>query len=586
MTVPSISGGAATPGRGSRGSFFTKRRWRVLTAGAAGALVLGMAIPAMAVLSGSPSQFEANDGNMVVNTTGNNDWNSVQSSPDYIHLSDKFSTTQDDSFQSGQKQDSTCPVINANKNPPKDDFTDVASFNETNFDPNSAQFHHTFLDGATIRVAANGNASENVELNKGTNGLCSGTTDQLQRSAGDKLIAIDYLNGGTNVQFHVLTWVTSGACFVSNHTAPCWGATVQSLSQNAAEGLVNQSPISAADNKINNLALVTGQFAEFGVDLTAAGIIPANTCSAFPQTIWESRASGSSFVSSTEDVSVEHHTISNCGTITIKKHTDPRGVDQVFNYTSTLPANASAGGVSGIDASGNFSLNDKDNTTSDSTLNTVSEQAFAGTYTVTEGADPAGFAFESLSCSGGTTSISGKTATINLAPDDNVTCTYVNRQQLGAIKITKTNSKTNGPVSGAQFLISGPGSYSNTVTSGSDGTVCVDGLAFGTYAVSETGAPTGYSIDDTTAHNVTVDNNAMCSDSPYDGESISFTDTPTSDLQVNFRDGGSGTTSATISCDNATGTSDTSTVTGWDNSVTVTGVHAPTTVTCTITIDP
>jgi hypothetical protein len=314
--------GARPPGRGIR-RFLGSKRGKVLVAAAAAPLLaVGIAIPAMAVLAGSPSSFEANDGNMVVDTMGNNDWNSVQNSPNYVHITDLFSTTKDDSFQSGQKQDSPCPVINTNKNPPKDDFTDVASFNETNTDPTSAQFGHTFLDGATIRVAPNGNASENVELNQGTNGICAGTTNQLERTQGDKLIAIDYLNGGTNVQFHVLTWVTSsagftdssgnvfsGTCFKGSDTAPCWSSTVQTLAQNAAEGQASQSPIAATDNKINNLALQAGQFAEFGVDLTAAGIIPANSCQSFPQTIWESRASGSSFVSSTEDVSIERHTI-------------------------------------------------------------------------------------------------------------------------------------------------------------------------------------------------------------------------------------------------------------------------------------
>jgi Prealbumin-like fold domain len=587
VSIPSVGGGGSTPsGRSSHGSFFTRRRWRVLAAGAAGALVLGIAIPAMAVLAGSPSKFEANDGNMVVNTAGNNDWNSVQNSGNYVHLSDKFSTTGDDSFQSGQKQDAPCPVINTNKNPPKDDFTDVASFNETNFDPNSAQFHHTFLDGATIRVAANGNASENVELNKGTNGLCAGTTDQLARSAGDKLIAIDYLNGGTNVQFHVLTWVTSGACFVSKDTAPCWGATVQSLSQNAAEGLVNQSPIAAADNKINNLALVTGQFAEFGVDLTAAGIIPANSCSAFPQTIWESRASGSSFVSSTEDVSVEHHTISNCGTITVIKHTDPRGVDQVFNYTSNLPANANAGGVSGIDANGNFSLNDAGNSNSDSPANHVSEQAFAGTYTVTEGADPAGFAFESLTCTGGTTSISGRTATITLAPDDNVTCTYVNQQQRGALKVLKTSSKAAAtPLANATFSVTGPNGFSTTLTTGSDGTACVDNLAFGTYSVTETAAPGGYAIDDPNPESVSVSQSSTCGDG--NEATKSFTDTPLTDLSVTATSEAPGGTQSQITCVDSSNANIGNSPQGFAESVNVSanGLR-PGTYTCTVVVDP
>jgi hypothetical protein len=318
-----------------------RRRWvlPVITALVLGAVTVIVA-SALGVLAGSPSKFESNDGNMVVNTAGNADWNSVAGPPaaaNYVHLSDTFSSTGDDSFKSGTKQDVACPVINTNKNPPKDDFTDVASFNETNTDSTSAQFGHAFLYGATIRVAPNGNADENIELNKGTSGFCPGTTDQLQRSAGDKLIAIDYTQGGTVVTFRVFTWVTSGTCFVSNDLPPCWGANPQDLSQNAAEGQVNQSPIAAADNKINGLALDTGQFAEFGVDLTAAGIIPANSCQSFPQTLWESRASASSFVSSIEDVSVEKHAIGSPCTSSVA--TNPQS--STDNITFTNLANGS-----------------------------------------------------------------------------------------------------------------------------------------------------------------------------------------------------------------------------------------------------
>jgi uncharacterized surface anchored protein len=142
------------------------------------------------------------------------------------------------------------------------------------------------------------------------------------------------------------------------------------------------------------------------------------------------------------------------------------------------------------------------------------------------------------------------------------------------------------PLAGAKFSITGPNSFSTTVTTGSDGTVCVDGLAFGTYTVTETTAPPGFLIDDSSGHTVTVDNNANCSDNPYGGETTSFTDTPTADIQVNFRDGGSGETSGTITCDNTTGTGSDTPATGWDTSRTVTGVHAPTTVHCTIVIDP
>jgi len=596
MSVPDMHGdGAKAPGRGSRRFLHSRRTWRLLAAAAGAVLAVGIAIPALAVLSGSPSKFEANDGNMVVDTAGNSDWNSVQGSPNYVHLTDVANSTADDSFKSGQKQDTPCPVINTNKNPPKDDFTDVASFSETNGDSSSPQFRHTFLDGATIRFTANGSASENVELNQGTNGTCPGTT-LLERSKGDKLIAIDYTTGGTTVTFHVLTWIVDSSdpanatCFVKTDSPPCWGVNSQPLSANAAEGLTNQAAITAANNKINNKDLVTGQFAEFGVDLTAAGIVPANTCTAFPQTVWESRSSGSSFVSSTEDVSIEHHTISNCGNITIIKHTDPRGIDQVFSYTSNLPANASAGGVAGIDAQGSFSLNDTGNTSGDSTANTVSEQAFAGTYTVTEGADPTGFAFESLSCKGGTTSITGETVKITLAPDDNVTCTYVNKQQLGAIKVTKVSSKPAAtPLAGAKFSVTGPGSFSTTLTTGTDGTACVDNLAFGTYTVTETAPPQGYDIDNPNGVTVSVDHNASCTSGTPNAPATAFKDTPLTDIAASATSEAAGGTQSTVTC---TGTSTDGKTTlnvsdGPKESANVSAAKLhPGTYTCTIVIDP
>src|SRR5206468_8442811 len=72
----------------------------------------------------------------------------------------------------------------------------------------------------------------------------------------------------------------------------------------------------------------------------------------------------------------------------------------------------------------------------------------AGPYSVTE-TDPTSlnFAFVSLDCSashntnGSSESISGRTVNIVLAADDIVDCTYTNKLQLGALKITKTSSK-------------------------------------------------------------------------------------------------------------------------------------------------
>jgi hypothetical protein len=75
---------------------------------------------------------------------------------------------------------------------------------------------------------------------------------------------------------------------------------------------------------------------------------------------------------------------------------------------------------------------------------------------------------------------------------------------------------------------------------------------------------------------------------------VSFTDPPLADVQINFRDGGSGETALdqamTCTSSNSTGTDASSTPpTGWDDSDTITGVQAGSavvTVTCTAKIDP
>jgi hypothetical protein len=260
------------------------------------------------------SSFESGDGNMKVNTSGNKDWQNVS----FFYVNDLESTGSDDAYLSGQKQDTACPVIDLHGSPPKDDFTDVATYSEV-------IGTKTYLYGATLRYQSNGNAAENVELNKGTNGFCQDAngddTELVARVAGDKLIAIDYVSGGP--QFHVLTWVTSGACNVSSHTAPCWGATVQTIGAAGAEGAINPAQIPSGENYIGPAGAVGKEkFAEFGINLTDAGIIPAGECETFTQSTFGSRSSGSSFVSTTKDITVVNHPISNCGLINIHKEDD------------------------------------------------------------------------------------------------------------------------------------------------------------------------------------------------------------------------------------------------------------------------
>jgi hypothetical protein len=605
---------------GSTGSR-RRRRYQLAALFSVVALLALIAVPnALAVLTGSPSKFESgNDptiglGNMTVDTTGNSDWVTVADGlhPAYVHLTDVVSSGTDDSFTPGQKQDTTCPTVTGHSNPPKDDFSDIASYTET------ASNGDVYLYGATIRFTANGNASENIELKQGTSGFCPGSTTLLARTNGDKLLAIDYLGGGKAVQFHVLTWVTAvGApCNVSNDVSPCWGATVVTLDGTTAEGGVNATAITAANNPISGVALVAGQFAEFGVNLTASGIIGSTACAAFAQTVWESRSSGSSFVSSTKDIVIETHPITNCGEIVIIKRSNPRGVDQNFSFTSDIAGSELTCVADSTPDS--FTLNDKDaNVTPpaaphDSSGNTEDcTKVPAGTYHVTELAEPTGFAFGSLVCTtGGVRDGTTQTAIITLNPGDVVTCVYTNNQQFGAIKILKNSTKGGGAVTnaGAVFSYDNGAGSSGSVTDTTDGTlgdentaigaVCVSGLVAGTtYTVLETSPPAGYGGGTTLDSTADAVAGTDCTTTlPGTGGTVTYTEPPLSDLQVRFRDGGSGETSATISCESPTGTvltPDTTGTTGWGlnpppSGITRTylGLTAPRTVTCTITIDP
>jgi len=263
--------------------------------------------------------------------------------------------------------------------------------------------------------------------------------------------------------------------------------------------------------------------------------------------------------------------LSNCGSIKIIKHTNPRGLNQSFSYTTS---------GSGLSA---FSLNDTGNSAGgDSAGNTkLFSSLHPGAYSVTEGDDPSGFAFASLSCTGGSnTSTAGKVATINLAANENVVCTYVNDQQLGAIKISKTSIKGTA-LAGAVFTIGGG---VGDKTTGPDGTVCVDHLTFGDYSVQEKSAPPGYAINDSTVHTVTVSHNTDCSGAP---EALSFDDTPLTNIAASAHSQAAGGTQSTVTCldENNANVGNSPQGLSESPSVTATGL-APGTYVCTIVVDP
>ena len=221
----------------------------------------------------------------------------------------------------------------------------------------------------------------------------------------------------------------------------------------------------------------------------------ADTCRTFANTI-PSTVTGNSDTADYKDTILKNAPpITNCGTVTIIKHTNPGGLDQAFPFTSNL---AGAQMVCTADATpASFSLNDAA-TDTETCINVPS-----GNYTVTEGADPANFAFESLSCTqsgtGTSTSTAGKVASITLAGGGSVTCTYVNRQLTGAIKVTKVVAGTTTALAGAAFALDADGNPATTgdqttipAVGGQTGVFCIENLTFGSYTVVETQVPSGY----------------------------------------------------------------------------------------------
>jgi Prealbumin-like fold domain len=301
--------------------------------------------------------------------------------------------------------------------------------------------------------------------------------------------------------------------------------------------------------------------------------------------------SSDSFTSQLKDfVAPVSINLQNCGRVIIRKETipdeDPNTTD--FGYTKSFNTDPTTPNT--------FTLKD------DGVQDYGTTVLFGSGYTVVEDVIPADYAFDHLDCNvaehpsaGVTPVILGAQVTFAIdSPDDVLDCTYFNQLQRGALKILK-NSTKGGAVSQPGAVFSYDSSSVTDNGAGDEdpdvGEVCVSGLSLGNYTVNEVTPPPGYGDATEVDVQVTVVNGTNCTSNQPTGTGVAtFTNPPLADIQVNFRDGGSGETSATSIVCNNTGTSpDTTPATGWDDSVTHEDIAidpSPRTVTCTIVIDP
>jgi hypothetical protein len=512
------------------------------------------------------SNFEIDvDANLKVDDTAppSLDWANVTE----IRRTDTATGQNDDSYKGGVKEDTACPgeVTGSIPNNKSDLLTFGAYVEPETGGPG-------FLNLFWSRVTdPSGTTLMDFELNHSSTPCSVGPN--VVRTEGDLLIEYRLEQGGAVANILVREW-----------TGSAWGPATD-LTGTQAAGTINSTPIPAAesDGLISTGSLAARTFGEAQLDLDF--IFDEGTCESFGSAMLKSRSSDA-FNSQLKDfIRPVGINLTNCGTVIIRKVTDPASdpATTQFGYTKSFGTDPTSANT--------FTLGDGQSKTFNNVL-------FGSAYTVDETSLPPSWAFVNVDCgesTGVTPTINGSLVTFAIDnAADVLDCTYTNQLQVGALKILKDSTK-GGAVSqpGAVFSYDS----SNVTDNGAGdedadvGEVCVSGLTPGDYTVNETSPPPGYGEASEEDLTVTVAVGTNCTDNEPTGTGVvTFTNPPLADIQVNFRDGGSGETSATsITCANTGTTADTTPADGWDDSVTHEDISidpSPRTIICTIVIDP
>src|SRR5215470_8363156 len=446
MSAPSSHvDGRRVGGRGSLRFLLARRKWRAIAA--ATAVAIGLSIPAVALAENpsgcdfaatgttescsgplAGSTFAGGDGNLKTSPTafGTTDWENVAGLNAGIDLA---SGSGDNSFGQGTKEDvPNVSVVSGSIPPNKSDLT---RFYEASEFANGSNFLYL----AWERTNKLGSANMDFEINQAaTPNLGSPGNHTIVRTAGDLLVTFDFTNGGGRPTLGLLTWVTSGPtsqCF-SSSKLPCWGNHIDLNSTDSIGAVNNLDAVSdpIAPNAPRSLDTVT--FGEAAINLTAAGVFPSGTCEALGSAFLKSRASASFGAEVKDFVAPVNVNISNCGTIVVHKVTE--NGDGTFGYTTT-------GGLS----PSTFSLSNG------GTRTYGPDNVLPGPYTVTESTVPSGWTLKNLACTAtgngtsASTSLATATASITMAPQGLVDCTYTNHTNLTP-HITTTLSESTGSI--------------------------------------------------------------------------------------------------------------------------------------------
>jgi hypothetical protein len=432
-------------------------------------LMLAYVIPASAShpeasLPGSNFEIDVNANLKVDDPAPSIDWASVNEA----RRADTATGSNDDSYSGGAKEDDTCPGTTTGSIP--NNKSDLLTFGAY-VEPEAGG--PGFLNLFWQRVQEpSGTTLMDFELNQSST-LCANGVNPV-RTIGDLLIEYRIEQGGAVATIKVREW-----------TGSAWGPAVDLTAAAQAAGTINSTsiPVAESDGLATTNPLSPRTFGEAQLDLDF--VFDEGSCESFGSAFLKSRASDS-FTSQLKDfIRPVPVNITNCGTVIIRKQTDPDENPNTtqFGYTKSFGTDPATPNT--------FTLVDDG-------VQTFNNVLFGSGHTVVEDVIPAGWEFASLDCSastGVTPSITG--ATVTFAIDnaaDILDCTYTNRAR-GKIIVEKITDDGNGSFDFTSGTLT-PSPFTLTTTApgeaGKDSRTFGD-LTPGTYDVAET-VPAGWNL--------------------------------------------------------------------------------------------
>ena len=494
-------------------------------------------------LAGSNFEIDSDANIKVDDAAPSKDWANVTE----VRKADTTSGPTDESFGQGTKEDTAVPTIVDGSIPPNK--SDLKFFGVWQEGTTVNGFLHMFWS----RVQdPSGTTNMDFEFNKNKAAAGQGNGVTPLRTAGDLLITYDLSRGGTQPTLSMREW-----------TGSQWGPTQNLTASGKATWSINTASIPAGDS--DGLGAHDPRtFGEASIDLSA--IFTGTGCQTFGSAYLKSRASDSFTAALKDFVPPEPINISNCGSVKITKTDDANPAQPLAGAEFTLYNDlAPVGGTRGAEDT----ITTLKCTTPASGICTISSVP-QGEYWVVETVTPANHA-----------TAADQHATV--VADTEVSLTFVDPRLRGAIEVTKTRKHKaapggTGPHAGVDFTVNGV-----TKATDANGKACFDNLIFGQYSVHET-VPAGYSGE--ADKNVTVNNKASCSDATYVGETVSFVNTPLTNLTVSVESQVVGGTASKITCTNQAPTPADATPNAYDDTSETVVNLPPGVYTCTVDIDP